>query len=124
MALLPNVLRARVHCPDVAARAEDARGRAPLHRAGLALGERLSRIVQRQDAGPVSQWRAVLDAPRSADSDGTLADPRPYRPSAQESRGPATRSRSPPACELKAHMVGGTNTPGWSMGPLHAGRPP
>src|SRR5215472_7678757 len=87
MALLPHILRARVHCPDVAALAEDARDRAPLHRAGLALGERLPRIVHRQDAGPVSQWRAVLDAPRSADSDGTLADPRQYRPSAQESRG-------------------------------------
>ena len=35
---------------------------------------------------------------------------------AQQSRGPATRTRNPPACELRTNMVGGVKTPGWSLG--------
>jgi hypothetical protein len=34
---------------------------------------------------------------------------------AQQSRGPATRPRNRPACELRTHRVGGTKTPGWSL---------
>jgi transposase InsO family protein len=37
-----------------------------------------------------------------------------HGPPAQQSRGPATRSRNHPACELRTHMAGGTTTPGWS----------
>lgn len=39
------------------------------------MGERLARIAQWENAGPVSKRRAILHAQRSSDSDGTLADP-------------------------------------------------
>ena len=39
-----------------------------------------------------------------------------HNPPAQQSRGPATCPRNPPACELRTNMVGGTKTPGWSGG--------
>src|SRR6185295_20415237 len=63
---------------------------------------------------------AVLDscrkhAERSPDHHRTLEDSLQHGPSAQQSRGPATRSRNYPACELRTNMVGGTKTPGWSM---------
>src|SRR5215472_10838560 len=115
MALLPHILWAGVHRSQIARLAENAPRRSALHRTRLAVRERLSRIIQWENAGPVSQGRAVLYTEGSADSDGALADPRQHGPSAQQSRGPATRSRNLPACELKAHMVGGTKTPGWSM---------
>jgi len=70
-----------------------------------------------RNAGVVSEWRAVLHAQRSAGPHGMLAEALQHGPSTQQSRGAATRSRNHPACELRANMVGGTKTPGWS--PLH-----
>ena len=72
-------------------------------------------ITEQTYEGAVFTRRAVLHAQRSADPDGALADPRQHSPSTQQSRGPVTRSRHRPACELIAHMVGGTTTPGWSV---------
>ena len=62
----------------------------------------------------MSQVPAVLHAEGSENSDRTVADPLQYGPSAQQSRGPATRFRNPPAGELKANIAGGAKTPGWS----------
>jgi hypothetical protein len=71
--------------------------------------------ITEQDAGAVFERGAVLHAQRSADSDRTLADPLQHGSSAQQSRRPTTGSRNPPACELKANIVGRTKTPGWSV---------
>jgi tetratricopeptide (TPR) repeat protein len=46
-------------------------------------GEWAYRIVQWKNAGPVSQWRDLLHAQRSADPNGTLADSLQYDPSTQ-----------------------------------------
>ena len=46
--------------------------------------------------------------------DGPLEHALQHGPSAQQSRGSATRTRNLPGCELRTNMVGGTKTPGWS----------
>ena len=46
----------------------------PLHRAEISLGEWLCRVIESQDAGAVSERRAVLYAQGSADPDGMLED--------------------------------------------------
>src|SRR6185503_7846755 len=88
---------------------------ASLHRAGLAMGKRLYRIVQWENEGAVSRRGTVLCTQGSADHDGTLTETLQHGPSARQSKRPATRSRNHPACELKTNMVGGTTTPGWSF---------
>src|SRR5262249_28597345 len=70
--------------------------------------------ITEQDARSASQRGTVLHAERSPDHHRTLEDSLQHGPSAQQSRGPATRSRNYPACELRTNMVGGTTTPGWS----------
>src|SRR4029077_16311874 len=67
-----------------------------------------------KDARSASQRGTVLHAERSPDHHRTLEDSLQHGPSAQQSRGPATRSRNYPTCELRTNMVGGTKTPGWS----------
>lgn len=67
-----------------------------------------------KDARSASQRGTVLHAERSPDHHRTLEDSLQHGPSAQQSRGPATRSRNYPACELRTNMEGGTKTPGWS----------
>src|SRR6185503_189957 len=75
-----------------------------------------------KDARSASQRGTVLHAERSPDHHRTLEDSLQHGPSAQQSRGPATRSRNYPACELRTNMVGGTKTPGWSV--IETPRPP
>jgi hypothetical protein len=70
--------------------------------------------ITEQDARSASQRGTVLHAERSPDHHRTPEDSLQHGPSAQQSRGPATRSRNYPACELRTNMVGGTKTPGWS----------
>src|SRR5215469_2249505 len=82
---------------------------------GLAVLDACRKLgITEQNAGTVSRRGAVLYTARSADPNGPLADALQHGPSAQQSRGPATRSRNLPACELKANMVGGTKNPGRS----------
>ena len=91
---------------------------------GLAVLEACRKLeITEQNAGTVPQRRTVLHAEGSANSDGTLADSLQHGPSTQQSRGPATRSRNPLACELRTNIVGGIKTPGWSLTPtpLQAG---
>src|SRR5262249_48778041 len=73
--------------------------------------------ITEQDARSASQRGTVLHAERSPDHHRTLEDSLQHGPSAQQSRGPATRSRNHPACELRTNMGGGTKTPGWSITP-------
>src|SRR5262249_4796243 len=68
-----------------------------------------------KDARSASQRGTVLHAERSPDHHRTLEDSLQHGPSAQQSRGPATRSRNYPACELRTNMGGGTKTPSWSI---------
>src|SRR5215469_12815198 len=83
---------------------------------GLAVLDACRKLgITEQNAGTVSRRGAVLYTARSADPNGPLADALQHGPSAQQSRGPATRSRNLPACELKANMVGGTKNPGRSV---------
>jgi hypothetical protein len=85
---------------------------------GLAVLDACRKLgITEQNAGAVSGWRAVLHAYRSAGPDGILADPLQHGPSTQQSRGPTTRSQNHPACGLRANMIGGTTTPGWSASP-------
>lgn len=79
---------------------------------GGGVGKPLSPAHRREAVGHVVTVLHVFE--RLGVSDGTLADPLQYDPSAQEPRGPATGSRNDPACELITHMVGGTITLGWS----------
>src|ERR1700752_365636 len=67
-----------------------------------------------KDARSASQRGTVLHAERSPDHHRTLEDSLQHGPSAQQSRGPATRSRNYPAGELRTNMVGGIKTPGWA----------
>ena len=103
---------ARVHRPQVAPLAEDAAGRAPSSPARPGRTATSNRSMA--NAGPVSQWRAVLHAQGREKSDPTVADTLQYGPTAQRSRGPATRSRNPPAGELRTDIDDGTKTPDWS----------
>src|SRR6185436_437005 len=83
---------------------------------GLAVLDSCRKLgITEQDARSASQRGTVLHAERSPDHHRTLEDSLQHGPSAQQSRGPATRSRNYPACELRTNMVGGTKTPGWSM---------
>src|SRR6185295_3246523 len=68
--------------------------------------------------------RAVLHTQGSTDHDGPLENALQHGPSAQQSRGPATRTRNPSACELRTNIVGGTKTPGWSHAVLKAPKSP
>ncbi len=86
---------------------------------GLAVLDSCRKLgITEQDARSASQRGTVLHAERSPDHHRTLEDSLQHGPSAQQSRGPATRSRNYPACELRTNMVGGTKTPGWSLLPL------
>src|SRR5262249_19129822 len=87
---------------------------------GVAVGEARRKLgITEENAGTVSRRRAVLYAARSAVPDGPLVDSLQHGPSAQQSRGPATRSRIPSGCELKTHMVDGTKNSGRSGGRNH-----
>src|SRR5215510_1362238 len=82
---------------------------------GLAVLDSCRKLgITEQDARSASQRGTVLHAERSPDHHRTLEDSLQHGPSAQQSRGPATRSRNYPACELRTNMGGGTTTPGWS----------
>src|SRR6185436_16890906 len=83
---------------------------------GLAVLDSCRKLgITEQDARSASQRGTVLHAERSPDHHRTLEDSLQHGPSAQQSRGPATRSRNYPDCELRTNMVGGTKTPGWSV---------
>ena len=83
---------------------------------GLAVLDSCRKLgITEQDARSASQRGTVLHAERSPDHHRTLEDSLQHGPSTQQSRGPATRSRNYPACELRTNMVGGTKTPGWSV---------
>ena len=83
---------------------------------GLAVLDSCRKLgITEQDARSASQRGTVLHAERSPDHHRTLENSLQHGPSAQQSRGPATRSRNYPACELRTNMVGGTKTPGWSV---------
>ncbi len=85
---------------------------------GLAVLDACRKLgITEQDAGAVFERRAVLHTQGSTDHDGPLENSLQHGPSAQQSRGPATRTRNRPACELRTNMVGGTKTPGWSPSP-------
>ncbi len=58
---------------------------------------------------------------RSQDVLVILADSRQHGLTTPQPWGAATYPRSHPACQLRANMVGGTNTPGWSTPDLRTG---
>ena len=75
---------------------------------GLAVLDSCRKLgITEQDARSASQRGTVLHAGRSPDHHRTLEDSLQHGPSAQQSRGPATRSRNYPDCELRTNMVGG-----------------
>src|SRR5215831_11552463 len=91
---------------------------------GLAVLDSCRKLgITEQDARSASQRGTVLHAERSPDHHRTLEDSLQHGPSAQQSQGPATRSRNYPACELRTNMGGGTKTPGWSGSNETPGRP-
>jgi hypothetical protein len=85
---------------------------------GLAVLDSCRKLgITEQRWGAVFERRAVLHTQRSTGHDGPLENALQHGPSAQQSRGPATHTRNPPACERRTNMVGGTKTPGWSVFP-------